>query len=114
VDKVPPVAGYLPEIPMASRINMWYPRWWKPKRNMHESWQRNVGSEGHITVTQEERLQTDRRNVGNNARRLYSLDYARGVAVLLVATGHFFDLCHTHGCNCDDCTTPGDDGLADT
>jgi hypothetical protein len=26
VDKVPPIAGLLPEIPMASRIYMWYPR----------------------------------------------------------------------------------------
>jgi peptidoglycan/LPS O-acetylase OafA/YrhL len=31
-------------------------------------------------------------NAANQRRRLYSMDYARGVAVLLVATGHFFDL----------------------
>jgi len=31
-------------------------------------------------------------NSANKNRKLYSMDYARGVAVLLVATGHFFDL----------------------
>jgi peptidoglycan/LPS O-acetylase OafA/YrhL len=35
-------------------------------------------------------------NSANRSKKLYSMDYARGVAVLLVATGHFFDLHLSH------------------
>jgi peptidoglycan/LPS O-acetylase OafA/YrhL len=40
----------------------------------------------------DEQLHMDGNNFVDRAKRLYSMDYARGIAVLLVATGHFFDL----------------------
>jgi hypothetical protein len=49
---------------------------------------------------------------------------ANAGATQLHEIGHFFDLCHTQGCSCgcgvcgscsaSGCTTPGDDGIADT